>query len=159
MIKTRQEACKVLGVAMNASMPQIKNAYKELVKKYHPDVTGGTDCSAYNRIVEAYKFLCADSGGRALTHTRVMGGGTHQNTASRAEYSAFQRKADKQKKQRVRDFEQKQKDYTANWEKQEADYKRVMEAIEAIRAARAIEAMVWANGLGKDNGSNKEIDD
>ena len=49
--------------------------------------------------------------------------------------------------------EEKQKELAAKLEKQEADYKRAMEAIDAIRAARAIEAMIRANDLGKNNGN------
>ena len=39
MIKTRQEACAILGLSALASDAQIKMAYKDLVKKCHPDVT------------------------------------------------------------------------------------------------------------------------
>ena len=77
---------------------------------------------------------------------------------AKAEYAAFQKKVDRQKQRKKAEFEQKQKDFAAMYEKQEADYKRAMEAIDAIRVARAIEHMVWANGLGKDNSNdiNKE---
>ena len=151
MIKTRTEALTILGLGPDAGEQKIKAAYKDLVKKCHPDVTGVEDASLYNRITEAYQFLITDSKGRVLTHSRVMGKSDTRKPASSADYAAFQKKAAQQKKRRAQEFEQKQKEYTALYEKQEADYKRAMEAIEAIRVARAIETMVWANGLGKDN--------
>ena len=48
---------KVLGVANSATGNEIKSKYKELVKKYHPDVYKGSDKDVYNRIHEAYKTL------------------------------------------------------------------------------------------------------
>lgn len=154
MIKTRQEACRILGLAASANDAQIKMAYKDLVKRCHPDATGSSDATLYNRITEAYQFLMGEPRGKVVGHTKVVGRSGNKYTSSKAEYTAFQRKMEKQKQQRKAEFEQKQKDFSAMYEKQEADYKRAMEAIDAIRVARAIERMVWANGLGKDNGDN-----
>lgn len=49
---------KVLGLNENASIHDVKNAYRALVKKYHPD-TGGfsIDAIRFARITEAYKKL------------------------------------------------------------------------------------------------------
>ncbi|MCR5580171.1 MAG: J domain-containing protein [Pseudobutyrivibrio sp.] len=154
MIRTRTEALMALGLSADATQLQIKNAYKDLVKRCHPDVTGDDDATIYNRIVEAYEFLRKDNDGRVLTHSRVMGKTAKRTTASNADYAAFQKKAAKQKQRRAEQFEQKQKDYSAMIKKQDEDYKRAMEAIDAIRIARAIESMVWANGIEKD--SNNE---
>lgn len=156
MIKTRHEALMMLGLGPDASMAQIKNAYKDLVKKCHPDVTGRDDATAYNRITEAYKFLCDEGDSKVLTHSRVVGKTTKRSTASNADYAAFQKKAKEAKERRAKEFEQKQKDFAAQYEKQEADYKRAMEAIDAIRVARAIQSMVWANGMEKDSDDSKE---
>ncbi|SDB47650.1 DnaJ domain-containing protein [Pseudobutyrivibrio sp. YE44] len=156
MIKTRTEALRTLGLGPNASQEKIKMAYKDLVKRCHPDVTGSDDATLYNKIVEAYQFLCADAGQRPLTHSKVVGRTTSRYSSSNADYAAFQKKMEKQKKRKAQEFEQKQKDLSAMYEKQEADYKRAMEAIDAIRAARAIQSMIWANGLGKDNEDKKE---
>ena len=153
MIRTRQEACSALGLSASASDIQIKAAYKDLVKKCHPDVTGSGDVTMYNRITEAYQFLMSESKGKVLTHTKVVGKSTSRTTASNAEYAAFQKKAARQRQRKAQEFEEKQKELAAKLEKQEADYKRAMEAIDAIRAARAIEAMIRANDLGKNNGN------
>lgn len=162
MIKTRQEACAALGLSVYATTDQIKTAYKELVKKYHPDVTGKDDATIYNTITEAYQFLISETNGKVLTHSRVVGkaksASTYGHRASNAEYTAFQKKAEKAKQRKAEEFEKKQKEFAAKYEKQEADYKRAMEAIDAIRVARAIQSMVWANGLGKDNGDDRKED-
>lgn len=154
MIKTRQEACTILGLAPSASEAQIKMVYKDLVKKCHPDVTGNPDATLYNRITEAYQFLIGEEKGRPVYNSRVMGKSGQKYTSSKADYAAFQKKVAKEKARKKAEFEQKQKDFSAYYEKQEADYKRAMEAIDAIRVARAIESMVWANGLEKDSNEN-----
>lgn len=159
MIKTRQEACRVLGLSASATQAQIKMAYKDLVKKCHPDNTKNSDASIYNRITEAYQFLMAEAKGKVLTHSKVLGSSKtqHRKTASNADYVAFQKKAAKQKAAKARAFEEKQKEFSAKIKKQEDDYKRAMAAIDAIRAARAIEAMIKANNL--DNNANEERTD
>lgn len=55
---TRFEMYKVLGVRHGASMEEIKDAYRRLVKKYHPDLTQ-TAASGLKlgRVIEAYKTL------------------------------------------------------------------------------------------------------
>lgn len=156
MIRTRQEALTTLGLGIGASPEQIKDAYKDLVKKCHPDVTGSADATVYNKIVEAYQFLSNDNQGNVLTHSKVVGKTSKRNSPSNADYTAFQKKAEKQKQRKKEEFEKKQKEFSAMYEKQEADYKRAMEAIDAIRVARAIQSMVWANGMEKDPNDSKE---
>jgi DnaJ-class molecular chaperone len=46
----------ILGVNKNASQDEIKKAYRNLSKKYHPDRTGGDD-SKFKEINEAYDTL------------------------------------------------------------------------------------------------------
>ena len=156
MIRTRQEALMALGLGITASEAQIKMAYKDLVKRCHPDVTGNGDTTVYNRIVEAYEFLCKNNDGHVLTHSKVVGRTTKRSTASNADYTAFQKKAARQKQRKQEAFEQKQKEFSAQYEKQEADYKKAMEAIDAIRVARAIQSMVWANGMEKDSNDDEK---
>ncbi|MCR4694693.1 MAG: J domain-containing protein [Pseudobutyrivibrio sp.] len=165
MIKTRVEACKILGLRPGAQTDEIKKAYKELVKRYHPDVTGVDDTSVYTMVTEAYDFLMGEEDG---TSRLIAGyatpengrhsqpGRTYSRARSNADYAAFQKKIKRAEEKKKKDFEEKQKEFSKQIKKQEADYKRAMEAIDAIRAARTIEAMIWANGMEKDNGSNKE---
>jgi len=47
---------EILGVPENASEEEIKKAFRELAKKYHPDVPGG-DAEKFKEILEAYRVL------------------------------------------------------------------------------------------------------
>lgn len=46
---------ELLGVPENASLEEIKKAFRELAKKYHPDVGG--DQEKFKKILEAYRVL------------------------------------------------------------------------------------------------------
>lgn len=52
-----------LGVARNASMQEIRQAYRRLAKKYHPDVNGGDPQAGarFKLIVEAYETLANEA--------------------------------------------------------------------------------------------------
>lgn len=55
---TRQYACQCLGVAYDASLEEIKKAYREKVKCYHPDANLQMDTTQiYMVIQKAYEFL------------------------------------------------------------------------------------------------------
>jgi curved DNA-binding protein len=49
---------KVMGVARDATEPQIKQAYRKLARKYHPDVSKEKDAEArFKEVGEAYEVL------------------------------------------------------------------------------------------------------
>lgn len=50
---------QILGVTKDATMDQIKSAYRKLAKKYHPDVhPGDEECEKkFQEITEAYSIL------------------------------------------------------------------------------------------------------
>lgn len=49
---------EILGVAPEASLSQIKAAYRRLAQQHHPDRTGG-DTEEFQRIKAAYETLVA----------------------------------------------------------------------------------------------------
>ena len=72
---------EVLGVNKNASMDEIKAAYKELVKKYHPDKYQNNPLSSLaeekmQEINEAYDTLCKTHGGGGGYSGSQGGGGS-----------------------------------------------------------------------------------
>ena len=64
----------VLGVDRNASQDDIKKAYRNLSKKYHPDKTGGDD-SKFKEINEAYDTLGDEAKRRQYDNPNPFGGG------------------------------------------------------------------------------------
>jgi len=53
---------QILGVSKNASKEEIKNSYRNLAKKYHPDVSKETGASdKFKKISEAYAVLSDDT--------------------------------------------------------------------------------------------------
>src|SRR5512136_154974 len=69
MMSTKRDYYEVLGVSKNASLDEIKKAYRELAMKYHPDrVSSDQKKEAeekFKEISEAYAVL-SDSQKRAL---------------------------------------------------------------------------------------------
>lgn len=55
----RQQALAVLGLPPNATPQQIKQRYRRLAKKHHPDMGG--DPRQMQRLVAAYEFLMKES--------------------------------------------------------------------------------------------------
>lgn len=48
---------KILGVSVTATEEEIKKAYRELAKKWHPDKNNGTETEMFKNITEAYSIL------------------------------------------------------------------------------------------------------
>jgi molecular chaperone DnaJ len=47
----------VLGVAPNAGAAEIKQAYRQLARRYHPDITGGDRAASFREVARAYEVL------------------------------------------------------------------------------------------------------
>lgn len=52
-----------LGIGRGANIHQIKKAYREIAKKYHPDTTHSEDSQRFREVKEAYETL-SDEGAR-----------------------------------------------------------------------------------------------
>ena len=48
---------QVLGVSPNARADEIKRAYRQLARRYHPDISGGDGTGAFRAAAEAYEVL------------------------------------------------------------------------------------------------------
>lgn len=64
----------ILGVKKTATQDEIKKAYRELCKKYHPDKNGGDD-SKIKAVNEAYETLGDETKRRQYDAQSSMGGG------------------------------------------------------------------------------------
>lgn len=60
---------KVLGISSTATKAQVKSAYRQLAKQYHPDATGG-DSKKMEEINQAYKWLMKEGGFEQLRDGR-----------------------------------------------------------------------------------------
>lgn len=58
-MEKKQDLYGVLGLSKGCSKNDIKQAYRLLAKKHHPDTSGGDD-ELFKRIVEAYTILIKD---------------------------------------------------------------------------------------------------
>ncbi len=57
-IYSREEACYILQVGLNAREEEVKKAYRNLVKQYHPDSNPNQNTNqVYLRIHAAYEYL------------------------------------------------------------------------------------------------------
>ena len=54
-----RESLALLGLDQSASMADVKKSYRELVKKFHPDLHGGSKSfeDKFKQITEAYQYL------------------------------------------------------------------------------------------------------
>lgn len=69
----RKQACMMLGVSEFATDEQIKTAYKNLVKLYHPDSGNQQSSEHYTRIVQAYEYLKTHPAQAQQSYGRVLG--------------------------------------------------------------------------------------
>ncbi len=151
MINSRKEACDILGVNVNSTMADIKSAYKNLAKKYHPDSGNTENVSTYYLVTEAYGYLCdvARNQTAAGRTGNVVGSPVSSDrnwySTRKHEHDNFEKQYKKLKEQRAREFKKHVDEYNKKEEKrkkQQEEYDRAMKAIDAILVAEAIKAMI-----------------
>ncbi|MDD6194648.1 MAG: DnaJ domain-containing protein [Lachnospiraceae bacterium] len=150
-IRSREEACMVLGLPATADEHQIKCAYKELSKKYHPDAQPNAELHwQYYDIVEAYRYLMTSAsslagagyqpvpkGPRILGNEGKSQSWTNQRKESEEAYTKWEKARKQRKKEKEAALKERQQEI-----KQQRQYDEAMEQINAIRTARAIEAIL-----------------
>jgi hypothetical protein len=57
MMDTHENYYAILGIPTNADMDTVKHAYRQLARRYHPDLTGSGDALEMKRINRAYAVL------------------------------------------------------------------------------------------------------
>lgn len=139
----RKVACQILGVSELATEEEIKNAYKRLIKLYHPDSGNTKDINNYHNVVWAYNYLKDNRISYVNSGARVMGSGysSTKNSYSYSkarEYAQFEKKYQKQKEERLNESARR----TQAEREQREKIDKVMEAINAIRVAEALKAMI-----------------
>lgn len=152
-ITTRVDALKKLGLPTTASASQIKIAYKELSKKYHPDVVGEEYSYMFVEINEAYNFLVNNP----PPARRVLGGDekammryqTQRNNRDMAARYEFKDK--KRKKEKEAELEKAAREARRKREEEKA---RKLEAEK--EAKRQIKAMEMAIVISRMLGENKD---
>ena len=151
MINSKKEACNILGIAENSTLVEMKAAYKNLAKKYHPDTGNNDDVSRYYLVTEAYGYLCDAC--RNTTSGKVVGkvvgnpNSEYKNwySSRKSERENYEKQYKKIKEQRAREFKQHVEEYNLKQKelkKQQEEYDNAMKAIDAIIMAEAIKAMI-----------------
>lgn len=149
MITTRVDALRIMGLPVGASSLDIKNAYKELSKKYHPDVVGEEYSGMFAQINEAYDFLMKHPavsrkvlGNDEKAMQRYANQRSNRDKAKRYEFKDRMRKKEKEAKleQAAKEARRKREEEKAIKLKAEQEAERQIKAMEmAIIISKMIE--------------------
>ncbi len=105
--KTRSECYAVLGLTQDATMDQVRAAYRKLAKKHHPDVNPSKDSARlFQEIQAAYEQI--SSGTFSSSSQRAEGDKTRQAQAE-AERKRRQRAEYLRKKERMEERENRKR--------------------------------------------------
>ena len=128
-----------MGLPIGASSLDIKNAYKELSKKYHPDVVGEEYSQMFAQINEAYDFLMKNPavsrkvlGNDEKAMRRYANQRSNRDKAKRYEFKDRMRKKEKEAKleQAAKDARRKREEEKAIKLKAEKEAERQIKAME-----------------------------
>ncbi|MFM7770762.1 MAG: J domain-containing protein [Bacteroidota bacterium] len=89
----------VLGIQSSASEAEIKKAYRDGCKKYHPDLNAHPDAHLmFIEIHEAYEFLC-DETNRRLYHRSISS--DHKRQGNQQKYQNWQQQKSREAQKRA----------------------------------------------------------
>ena len=157
-IKNRTHALAILDLPEEATEEQIKTAYREMVRQFHPDANPGEDTRAfYDNVQAAYTYLQSHP---APPPMKIFGNETMMETEAKRRKETMLRKErerrrevkeKKEQKERLREreeklhrrlqFEEEEERLQRADEQREQELKAAMKQIKVLRATRALEAM------------------
>ena len=141
-IHSRMEACLILGLPISATDTQIKTAFKELSKQYHPDAQPDARLHwQYYDMVEAYRYLMQTPADmvapKVLGRTKQDVSWVSGRKESDAAYAKWEKENKKRKQEKQKAFKERQEQI-----RRDREYDEAMKQINAIRTARAIETLL-----------------
>jgi len=153
---TRQEACERLGVPVYATQSEIKAAFKQKSKEFHPDNNnrpGALEC--YRSIQEAYEAL------RSMPEVIMVGGdnmpkvsaedakrGRSSNITEKRIMRERMEKRDENTRRAKKDAEQKAKQELFERRK-ELEYRKAMDDINLVLLAEQIKQTMHEDRINK----------
>lgn len=175
MIRSKEEALRILGLAGEAGPDDWKSAYRAICKKYHPDSFRAMDISeddarAYERYylmaVEAYEFLennktsdvslsdlnsAGDNTYASYRKPRVVGApvsfrNSEQASREKKAREKLERDSQERKKKRLEEIREEGRKLSSNKKEEE-----ILEKIRWIRVAEIIRKTIEADKIKKDS--------
>lgn len=153
---TRQEACERLGVAIYASKSEIKAAFKQKSKEFHPDnnnAPGAVEC--YRSIQEAYEALRSMPdvvlvGGDNMTRVNpesVKRGRSSNITEKRIMREQMEKRDEIKRRQKKEKEEQAKKELFER--RKELEYRKAMKDINLVLLAEQIKQTMHEDRIQK----------
>ncbi len=158
-IRNRKEALAILDLDENAGEDAIKTAYREMVRRYHPDENPETDTRPfYDNVQKAYAFLQTHPapppmkvyGNQTMLETEAERRRERMLQTERERRKAIREKQKEKekvaKKSRRLAYEREEEEYERQAAEREKEYSEAMRQIKALRATRVLEAMIAQDG-------------
>lgn len=160
---------KILGISEFSTQDEIKKAYRNLVRKFHPDVAGNSDeiVSRFKDINEAYEFL-SDSFKKSdydkarkfynYAESKKEYNNQYKNTKNTTNPN-YKKTKTEEKKSENKQTEEKQNSFSFNWEEFIKNFKTETETkrTQTPQKGKDINTDVEISVLESINGTTKTI--